>query len=63
VLLFVIPRKISLGTQSDNGSRWIERICSVRETCRLQRRPAISYLIDVAAAAQQRRPIPSLVPT
>ena len=26
----VILRKISLGTQSEHGSRWIERICSVR---------------------------------
>ena len=59
----VILRKVSLGTQSDNGSRWIERVCSVRETCRLQRRPVISYLVDVATAAQQHRPAPSLVPT
>ncbi|MDQ3247473.1 MAG: IS66 family transposase [Pseudomonadota bacterium] len=59
----VILRKTQLGTQSESGSRWIERICSVRETCRLQSRPVISYLIDVATAAQQRRPIPTLVPT
>lgn len=59
----VILRKISLGTQSQRSNRWIEGICSVRETCRLQHRPIISYLIDVATAAQQRRPIPTLVPT
>jgi len=59
----VILRKVSLGTQSDRGSRWIERVCSVRESCRLQRRPIIDYLIDVATAAQHRRPIPTLVPT
>jgi hypothetical protein len=40
-----------------------QRVCSVRETCRLQRRPVIAYLIDVVTAAQQRRPIPALVPT
>ena len=34
----VIMRKVQLGTQSDRGSRWIERVCSVRETCRLQER-------------------------
>ncbi len=59
----MILRKIQLGTQSEHGSRWIERICSIRETCRLQDRPVITYLIDAASAAQHRRPIPSLVPT
>ena len=59
----VILRKVSLGTQSERGNRWIERVCTVRETCRLQDRPVIAYLIEVATAAQQRRPIPTLVPT
>ncbi|MCA1678206.1 MAG: transposase [Actinobacteria bacterium] len=59
----VILRKVSLGTQSERGNRWIERACSIRESCRLQHRPVIAYLIDVATAAQQRRPIPTLVPT
>ncbi|MCA1681538.1 MAG: IS66 family transposase, partial [Actinobacteria bacterium] len=59
----VILRKVSLGTQSEHGSRWIERICSARETCRLQRRSVLAYLVDVATAAQQHRPAPSLVPT
>ncbi len=59
----VILRKISLGTQSERGNRWIERVCSVRESCRLQHRPVIGYLIDVATASQQRGPIPTLVST
>jgi len=59
----VILRKVSLGTQSERGNRWIERVCSVRETCRLQGRPVITYLVEVAAAAQHHRPIPTLVPT
>lgn len=59
----VIMRKTQLGTQSDAGSRWIERICSVRETCRLQRRSALGYLLDAAIAAHERRPVPSLVPS
>ncbi len=58
----VIMRKTQLGTHSDRGSRWIERICSVRETCRLQRRSALDYLIQAATAAHERRPIPSLAP-
>jgi transposase len=59
----VLLRKIQLGTQSDNGNRWIERICTVRETCRLQGRSALGYLQTAATAAQHRQPIPSLTPT
>lgn len=58
----VIMRKIQLGTQSHKGDRWIERVCSVRETCRLQKRSVLGYLTDVAAAARIGEPIPSLVP-
>ena len=32
----VLWRKRSLGTQSDKGSRWVERILSLKETCRLR---------------------------
>ncbi len=58
----VIMRKVQLGTQSENGNRWIERILSVRETCRLQERSAIAYLIEAASAAHHGKPAPSLVP-
>ena len=58
----VIMRKTQLGTQSDRGSRWIERICSTRETCRLQGRSVLGYLTEAALAAHNRHPAPSLVP-
>ena len=58
----VIMRKIQLGTQSERGSRWIERVCSVRETCRLQGRSPLAYMIDAARAAHGRMPAPSLAP-
>ncbi len=58
----VIMRKVQLGTQSERGSRWVERICSVRETCRLQGRSALDYLIEAAVAAHDRVPAPSLAP-
>jgi len=58
----VIMRKTQHGTQSERGSRWIERICSVRETCRLQQRSPLNYLTDAAIAAHHRRPLPSLAP-
>jgi transposase len=32
----VLWRKRSLGTASEKGNRWVERILSLRETCRLQ---------------------------
>jgi transposase len=59
----VLMRRLQGGTQSDPGSRWIERIQSVRETCRLQHRPVLAYLLDAATAAHHRLPAPSLVPT
>ena len=58
----VILRKIQLGTQAEKGNRWIERICTARETCMLQKRSVLAYLIDAATAAHHRQPIPSLVP-
>ncbi|MCA1680544.1 MAG: IS66 family transposase [Actinobacteria bacterium] len=58
----VIMRKTQLGTQSDAGSRWVERICSIKETCRLQGRSTLGYLVDAATAAHQRQPLPPLAP-
>jgi len=58
----VLMRKIQGGTQSDCGSRWIERIQSVRETCRLQRRPVLNWLIAAATAAHHGTPVPTLLP-
>ena len=55
-------RKTQLGTQSERGNRWVERICSARESCRLQRRSALAYLIEVAEAAHHGVTAPSLVP-
>jgi transposase len=58
----VLMRKIQGGTQSDRGSRWIERIQSVRETCRLQDRPVLEWLTQIATAAHRGLPTPSLLP-
>jgi transposase len=55
-------RKLQGGTQSDRGSRWIERIQSVRETCRLQDRPVLDWLTRAATAAHHGRPSPTLQP-
>ncbi len=58
----VILRKLSFGTQSSRGSRYIERILSVSETCRLQKRNAYEYLISVMKAKFARETAPSLIP-
>ena len=55
----VIMRKIQLGIQSEHGSRWVERILSIRETLRLQDRPMLDYLIRAATAARHGQVAPS----
>lgn len=40
----VILRKISGGTDSEGGSRFVERILTVRATCRLQGISLLDYL-------------------
>ena len=58
----VILRRISGGTQSERGNRWIERILSTIETCRRQRRSAHAYIADAIDASLHDRPVPTLVP-
>jgi transposase len=59
----VIMRKVQLGTQSEQGNRWVERILSIRETLRLQDRPVLDYLIRAATAAHHGQPAPSVLPS
>jgi transposase len=56
----VIYRKLSLGSQSDQGERTIERLLSASITCRLQKRPLFAYLTDVLTASIRGDPIPAL---
>jgi transposase len=56
----VIYRKLSLGSQSDQGERTIERLLSASITCRLQRRSLFAYLTDVLTANIRGDPIPAL---
>ena len=42
----VLWRKRSLGTQSDKGNRWVERILSFKETCRLRTKTTFPLLVD-----------------
>jgi Transposase IS66 family len=56
----VIYRKLSLGSQSEEGERTIARLLSASVTCRLQRRSLFAYLSDVHAAKIRGDPAPLL---
>jgi len=56
----VIYRKLSLGSQSDQGERTIERLLSASITCRLQKRSLFANLTDVLTASIRGDPIPAL---
>jgi transposase len=56
----VIYRKLSLGSQSDQGERTIERLLSASVTCRLQQRSLFAYLTDALTANIRGDPIPAL---
>jgi transposase len=56
----VIYRKLSLGSRSQGGERTIERLLSVDQTCRLQRRSLHAYLVDLLNAHARGDPLPLL---
>jgi transposase len=56
----VIYRKLSLGTQSEDGETRIQRLLSIHTTCRLQRRALHDYLIDALSAHTRGDPAPLL---
>jgi transposase len=58
----VLWRKGSLGTQSDGGARFVERMLTVTATCKQHGRSVLEYLTAVCTAAQLGQPIPSLLP-
>ena len=46
----VIWRKRCFGSQSEKGDRWVERILSIRETCRLKSKSSFAVLTDLVRA-------------
>jgi transposase len=56
----VIHRKLSLGSQSDNGERFAERALSAAATCRMQHRSLFTYLSELLAAHNRGDPFPAL---
>lgn len=58
----VLWRKMSFGTQSERGSRFVERILTTLMTCRQQDRNVLDFLVAARNAALNGTPAPSLVP-
>lgn len=58
----VLLRKRSGGTRTDHGDRFIERMLTTRETCRLQHRNLHDYLLEAITATLHGLPGPSLLP-
>jgi transposase len=57
----VIWRKLSFGTQSASGSRFVERLLTVIETCRRQERNVFAWLVAAVEAHHNGKPLPSLL--
>jgi transposase len=58
----VLWRKVSFGTQSERGSRFVASILTVLLSCQQQHRNALTYLTTCCQAFYANRPVPSLVP-
>ena len=57
----VIWRKLSFGTQSASGSRFVERLLTVIETCRRQGRNAFAWLAEAVRACSRGQAAPPLL--
>lgn len=51
-------RKLSFGTLSEAGSRFLERMFTVTESCRLYQRSVYPWLIATIEASLQNQPAP-----
>ncbi len=56
----VIYRKLSLGSQSEEGEQRVARLLSASITCRLQHRSLYAYLVDLLSANARGDPLPLL---
>lgn len=59
---YVLWRKISYGTQSERGNRFVERMLTVTATCRLQKRNVLDYVTEAVSAHLCGELAPSLLP-
>ena len=59
----VVWRKISYGSHSEEGLRFVERLASVVGTLKQQGRQVLGYLVEAVRAFQHGSPPPTIVPT
>ena len=60
--LFVLIRKITYGNRSAKGEISLARLLTVTQTCKLQQRPLLGYLLTAVHCHRRRQPAPSLRP-
>ena len=60
---YVLWRKGSFGTQSDRGNLFVERIMTVRATCKQQNRNFLQFLIDAIHSNLTSEAPPTLLPS
>ena len=58
----VLWRKVSFGTQSERGSRFVASLLTVLMSCQQQHRNALAYLTACCQAFYTHQPVPSLLP-
>jgi transposase len=58
----VLWRKVSFGTQSERGSRFVASMLTVLLSCQQQHRNALDYLTTCCQAFSAHQPVPSLLP-
>ena len=58
----VLWRRRSFGTQSEDGSHFVERVLTAVTTLRQQKRDVLDYLTEACAAAMRGDKAPSLLP-
>ena len=59
----VLWRKGCYGTQSEAGSRFVERMLTVSATCQQHDRPLLPYLVEAITAHWAGQPAPRLLPS
>lgn len=57
----VLWRKNAFGCHSDSGCRFVERILTVVQTLRLQKRPVLEFLYESLSSHRLGRPAPTLM--
>ena len=60
--LFVLIRKITYGNRSAKGETALARLLTVTQTCKLQQRPVLDYLVAAVHCHRRRQPVASLRP-